>query len=64
MTYDNKTKTLFSSDIFGSYNRIWDLYLKLDRECYDCMDFEDCQIGKKTCPILGINNFHQPICDA
>jgi flavorubredoxin len=29
MTYDEKTKTLFSSDLFGSYDRMWELYLKL-----------------------------------
>ncbi len=61
ITYDSQTKTLFSSDIFGSYSRIWDLYLQLDEECYNCMELEDCRINRKTCPIFGINNFHKRI---
>ncbi len=27
VTFDEKTKTLFSSDIFGSYDAGWELYL-------------------------------------
>jgi flavorubredoxin len=33
MTYDEKTKTLFSSDLFGSYDTHWELYLDLPDEC-------------------------------
>lgn len=59
ITYDEKTKTLFSSDIFGSYDRIWELYLNLEDNCHDCkpLAFKD----DTKCPIYGIIDFHQKI---
>ncbi|HNY73845.1 MAG TPA: hypothetical protein PKL55_09925, partial [Syntrophales bacterium] len=28
ITYDTKTKALFTSDLFGSFSKTWDLYIK------------------------------------
>jgi len=61
MTYDHKTKILFSSDIFGSYNKTWELYLEMYNHCLTCSDLDNCAIKDKACPIKGINNFHERI---
>lgn len=61
VTYDTKTKTLFSSDIFGSYNNIWELYLETYNHCLVCPVEETCSISHKPCPVKGIVNFHKRI---
>lgn len=61
VTYDHKTKTLFSSDIFGSYNHTWDLYLEMYNQCLTCQDTAHCVIKDAKCPIRGIENFHERI---
>lgn len=61
ITYDTKTKTLFSSDIFGSYNNIWELYLEMYGHCLECNMEDVCEISGIPCPIKGIINFHQRI---
>lgn len=58
VTLDSKTGTLFSSDLFGSYAKDWELFLELNPECDDCYSYEDCPAGKEECPILGIIGFH------
>ena len=59
ITYDVKTKTLFSSDIFGSYDYNWDLYTRIGAECRDCTPQKICPITQRVCQIKGIINFHQ-----
>jgi flavorubredoxin len=61
ITYDTKTKILFSSDIFGSYDHNWDLYTLIGRECGDCTPQKICPITNKMCQIKGVLNFHQRI---
>ncbi len=61
VTYDIKTKTLFSSDIFGSYSTEWDLFLELNEECFTCRDYDDCQNRKISCPVKDILSFHKTI---
>lgn len=61
ITYDSKTKTLFSSDIFGSYNNIWELYLEMYDHCLECPIEEICPENEKPCLLKGIINFHQRI---
>lgn len=59
--YDVKTKTLFSSDLFGGFDNSWSLYQKLDEVCYKCSEpREDCPFNKK-CRLSGIMKFHQSI---
>ena len=61
ITYDTKTKTLFSSDLFGSYDANWQLYLELIEGCDGCHSQRVClQTGKK-CPLYGIDQFHKRI---
>lgn len=79
MTYDQQTGTLFTSDIFGSYNsaiyndRKWGLFLEIDSNCRTCMPHfpqvlkTDPSIGRVRCDWAGICRFHQqnmPSCAA
>jgi flavorubredoxin len=61
VTYDTKTKTLFSSDLFGSFDNRWTLKLELDEACRKCRSYkEDCFHSAK-CPVSGIIRFHKNI---
>jgi len=61
MTYDEETKTLFSSDIFGAYGSNWDLYIEITPECKSCTTFNKCPAGRDSCFVPGIMRFHQVI---
>ena len=56
ITYDIMTKTLFSSDLFGSYDVNWSLYLKLNNTCH-CKDTEECEGKDEKCALWGVINF-------
>lgn len=57
-TYDTKTKTLFSGDLFGSFDTIWSLILQLDENCLTCESPAACSL---KCPFDGIVKFHQTV---
>jgi flavorubredoxin len=59
ITYDTKTKTLFSSDIFGSYDKNWGLYSGLIEKCGYCGPMEPCPVSEKPCQIIGLWDFHR-----
>lgn len=59
VTYDIKTKTLFSSDLFGSYDTHWTLMLKLDGACRRCINLKECSLNYTECTVRGIAKFHQ-----
>ncbi len=61
MTYDTKTKTLFSSDLFGSYDANWQLYLELPEDCGECRSQRICPKTGKKCPLYGVDQFHKRI---
>lgn len=61
MTYDTKTKVLFSSDIFGSYDTSWALYSQINEDCLTCEAPTMCPMLNSKCPMRGILNFHQRI---
>lgn len=61
VTYDKKTKTLFSSDLFGSFDINWKLGLELDEACRNCIDTDVCSVNLTKCPIKGIAEFHRRI---
>lgn len=61
VTYDKKTKTLFSSDIFGSFDTKWELMLELNDECRECKDTSNCLGELSFCPLKGIEDFHKRI---
>ena len=61
VTFDEKTGILFSSDIYGSYLRKWNLYLELSPECRTCRDLNHCRLGLTSCPLQGMIKFHQSV---
>lgn len=61
ITYDRQTKTLFTSDLFGSYDNHWTLFLELDDTCRECQDISLCTCKETPCPIKGIVQFHEKI---
>ncbi len=60
VTYDLQTRTLFSSDLFGSFDNQWGLFLELKAACKNCRDTNTCPQGA-ICFIKGIKKFHQRI---
>jgi flavorubredoxin len=61
VTFDTKTRVLFTSDLFGSYGAKWDLFLSLNPECHTCQDLTRCVRGEAYCPVPDILRFHQQI---
>lgn len=61
VTYDEQTKTLFTSDLFGSFAKEWDLYLDLGDDCFTCSSYQNCPQGRTFCPLSGIIAFHRKI---
>ena len=61
VTYDTKTKTLFSSDIFGSYDTEWALFTDLNPVCETCHANQICPVTGRACPLYSIGQFHQHI---
>lgn len=61
VTYDTKTKTLFSSDLFGSFDIRWTLMLEMDEACRKCQDTNNCFLHSSKCPVKGILEFHRRV---
>ncbi|MGD8492671.1 MAG: MBL fold metallo-hydrolase [Desulfobacterales bacterium] len=61
VTFDSASGILFSSDLFGSLGREWELFLNLQPECIDCLYLTDCPMKKTVCPINDILNFHKTV---
>lgn len=59
VTYEEKSKVLFSSDLFGSFLNTNELFLEIDPECHECLDYSTCQLQYKSCPIKEILLFHR-----
>ena len=61
VTYDTKTKVLFTGDLFGSYDANWNLYSLVDERCADCPTHKICPVIEKQCQIRCIKNFHKVV---
>lgn len=61
VTYDARTKTLFTSDLFGSMSRQWDLFIHLGDNCYSCRDYDHCINHRRYCPLPDIIEFHKKV---
>lgn len=61
ITYDRQTGTLFSSDIFGSYDQVWELFIDMRETCKTCHPSATCQLDDHPCVINGILDFHRRI---
>ncbi len=61
VTFDPKSKILFTSDLFGSYGSDWELFLELKPECIECANLAACPNNLPNCPINDILDFHKEI---
>lgn len=61
ITRDVKTKTLFTSDLFGSISKQWELFIELASDCNTCTDYDHCIDRRAYCPIPDILNFHKKV---
>lgn len=61
ITYDEKTGTLFSSDLFGSFAPERELFTTLNPDCYTCNTYDACPHRRDYCPVAGILNFHKTV---
>lgn len=60
ITFDEKTGSLFSSDLFGSYDNGWNLYHKVLPACDGCISYHQCPQNEQ-CFVPGIEHFHKLI---
>ncbi|PKN75042.1 MAG: hypothetical protein CVU52_06350 [Deltaproteobacteria bacterium HGW-Deltaproteobacteria-10] len=61
VTFDSQSGIVFTSDVFGSIDKNWELFLKLDENCHDCEDQQECMMGKSHCPLRAIYQFHRNV---
>lgn len=59
ITYDERSKVLFSSDLFGSFLNTNKLFQEMEPECYECLNYDTCHYQYKSCPINEILIFHR-----
>ena len=59
MTYDTKTKVLFSSDLFSGYDVDWHLFVQFGDACQYCDTEEVCPATDRRCLIHEILRFHK-----
>jgi len=48
-------------DFQGGSTVDWELFLFINDSCIACVDYNNCQMKKKHCPLLGFQNFHKRI---
>ena len=61
VTRDVKTKTLFTSDLFGSLSKQWELSVEFASDCHACTDYNNCIIRREYCPLPDILEFHKKV---
>jgi len=61
ITYDTKTKTLFSSDIFGAFDSGWTFFSQVGTDCFECEAKAICHKTNSGCQMLGLVEFAKRI---
>lgn len=61
VTLDERTGTLFTSDLFGSFAKEWDLFMTLSDECFSCEDYSNCPNNSGYCPLPDLVDFHKQV---
>jgi flavorubredoxin len=61
VTFDDRSRILFSSDLFGSYGHEWQLFLNLPPACRDCYRLDNCPLQRPFCQVKDILEFHRRI---
>lgn len=59
VTFDEKSKTLFTSDLFGSFSHNWELIQKQDEFCIKQDSCESCAKRNNGCPFQKMFDFHR-----
>lgn len=58
LTYDNKTKILFSGNLYSGLDVSVSLYTNLNNDCDDCEPTTVCPRSGMMCDLIGISDFH------
>ena len=58
VTFDPASKIIFTSDLFGSLAKEWELFFNLENHCMECVNVEKCPQNRENCPIRDIESFH------
>lgn len=62
VTFDTKTKVLFTSDLFGGSYPNWNLFLRLPPDAQTCaLQCATCRIPDKECPLADCMQFHRAV---
>lgn len=61
VTFDEHTGTLFTSDLFGSFSKCWQLFQELSDECFTCKNYDHCPNNLPYCPIPDLLSFHRQV---
>ena len=61
VTFDEKSRVLFTGDIFSSYSRHWQFKLELRPECKTCPDSDMRSAQCGYCPVKEMLDFHADI---
>ena len=61
VTFDERTGTLFTGDLFGSFATNWQLFLDLSDECMTCNDYHQCPSQLDYCPLPDFLKFHKHV---
>lgn len=61
VTLDERTGTLFTSDLFGSFATTWELFLELTDQCFTCNSYHQCPNQKSYCPMPDLMAFHRQV---
>jgi flavorubredoxin len=61
ITYDTKSKVLFTSDLFGGYETKGDLFFTIEDQCKLCIGCGQCAVCQKNCKVHAFVDFHQKI---
>lgn len=59
VTFDESSKVLFTSDLFGSYSRNWQLFQNDEEYCIKTTHCSDCNKPAQDCPFKGMFEFHR-----
>jgi len=59
VTFDEKSGILFTSDLFGSLNKDWQLYQEVGDRCLESNNETACHSNSAECPLTGIYAFHR-----
>lgn len=61
VTFDERTGTLFTSDLFGSFSQKWRLFEEFNDGCLTCNEYGNCPNHVDYCPLPDLISFHQHV---